>query len=83
MLDTLSDIKGSEYDKYLSFYKEFGKILKEGLHYDFSRKETISDLLLFHSTKTENGEYRTLQDYVNNMKDKHDEIYFISGTSIS
>ncbi|HPU30636.1 MAG TPA: molecular chaperone HtpG, partial [Syntrophorhabdaceae bacterium] len=39
VLDTLEEMKNEEYEKYLNFYKEFGKILKEGLHYDFSRKE--------------------------------------------
>jgi hypothetical protein len=47
VLDTLTDINKDEYEKFLQFYKEFGRILKEGIHYDFSRRETIADLLLF------------------------------------
>jgi len=81
VLDTLEEMKNEEYDKYLSFYKEFGKILKEGLHYDFSRKEQIADLLLFNSTKSAEGKLRTLKDYVNSMKEEQKEIYYIHAQS--
>lgn len=81
VLDTLSDIKENEYDKYLQFYKEFGRILKEGIHFDFSRKEKIADLLLFQSTKKATDTHTTLQEYVDNMKEGQEEIYYILGTS--
>ena len=55
-LETLADLKKDEYEKYLAFYRQFGTILKEGLYYDFPRKETIADLLLFASTKAEKEE---------------------------
>jgi len=64
-----------------SFYKEFGRILKEGIHTDFSRRETISDLLLFPSTKTDADSYTTFEMYVMNMKEGQDDIYYISGVS--
>lgn len=82
ILDSLAEMKKTEYDKYLSFYNEFGKILKEGLHYDYSRKEPISDLLLLNSTKAEKGAFRTLQDYVGSMKAEQEEIYYLTGNSL-
>jgi molecular chaperone HtpG len=82
VLDTLDDMKRNDYEKYLGFYKEFGKILKEGIHYDFSRKEQISDLLLFQSTKTESGKYTTLQQYVDEMKPGQEDIYYITAESL-
>jgi molecular chaperone HtpG len=81
MLDTFGEMKKNEYEKYLSFYKEFGKVLKEGIHYDFKRKETIADLLLFESTKKDDGSYTTLQEYVDNMNNDQEEIYYITGVS--
>lgn len=81
VLDTLGDMKKNDYDKYLSFYKEFGRVLKEGIHFDFSRKEAIADLLLFESTKKSPGDYTTLKDYVDNMPEGQEDIYFIVGTS--
>ena len=77
VLDTLEDMKKNEYDRYLLFYKEFGRILKEGIHFDFSRKEKLADLLLFESTKKSPGEYTTLQDYVDRMPEGQEAIYYI------
>ncbi len=79
VLDTLGDMKKNAYDAYLEFHKEFGRILKEGIHFDFSKKEQVADLLLFSSTKTEPGKYTTFDDYVKNMPIAQGEIYYITG----
>ncbi|MCK9418742.1 MAG: molecular chaperone HtpG [Nitrospirae bacterium] len=79
VLDTLGDMKKNTYDAYLDFHKEFGRVLKEGIHFDFSKKEQIADLLLFSSTKTEPGKYTTFDDYVKNMPIAQAEIYYITG----
>jgi molecular chaperone HtpG len=81
VLDALKEMKEKDFDKYLSFYKEFGRVLKEGVHFDFSRRETICDLLLFQSTALPEGSYRSLADYVQNMKEGQEDIYYITGTS--
>jgi molecular chaperone HtpG len=81
VLDTLSEMKKSEYDSYLQFYREFGRILKEGIHYDASRRETIADLLLFETTRKAAGTYSTLQEYVDSMKEGQEEIFYITGAS--
>jgi molecular chaperone HtpG len=82
VLDTLAEMKRDEYEKYLNLYKEFGKIIKEGLHYDFSRKEQIADLLLFPSTKTDVNTFTTFQKYVDAMKPGQEEIYYITGADL-
>ena len=79
VLDTLADMKKSEYPQYVDFYKEFGRVLKEGIHYDLSKKEQISDLLLLSSTKTGADTFTTLQDYVSGMPDGQESIYYITG----
>jgi molecular chaperone HtpG len=79
VLDTLAEMKKSEYAQYVSFYKEFGRVLKEGIHYDFSKKEQIADLLLFTSSKTGADTFTTLQDYVGAMPAGQDDIYYITG----
>ncbi|KPJ97880.1 MAG: heat-shock protein Hsp90 [Nitrospira bacterium SG8_35_4] len=81
VLDTLGDMKKKEYDTYLTFYKEFGRVLKEGIHFDFSRKEAIADLLLFQSTDIPADTYTSLQEYVDRMKEGQEDIYYITGTS--
>jgi molecular chaperone HtpG len=82
ILDSLAEMKMNEEEKYRLFFNEFGKILKEGLHYDYAKKDTISDLLLFHSTRTEKEKFRPLQDYVASMKADQEEIYYLTGNSL-
>jgi len=81
VLDTLADMKKNEFEKYLAFYKEFGRVLKEGIHYDFSRREQIADLLLFPSTKTGPGTFTTFQDYLGGMPAGQEDIYYLTATT--
>lgn len=78
-LSTLSDLKEKEYDQYLTFWKEFGPVLKEGLHFDYANKEKLQELILFQSTRTAEGEYVSLKDYVERMPEAQKEIYYITG----
>jgi molecular chaperone HtpG len=82
VLDTLQEMKTDEKDAYALFFREFGRILKEGMHYDFERGESIADLLLFSTTKTEEGKFRTLEEYVKDMKQDQNDIYYATATSV-
>ena len=77
-----SMMKKSEED-YLNFYREFGKVLKEGIEVDPTNKDKIKDLLLFESSRTEPGRYVSLKEYTERMAVDQKEIYYITGTSRS
>ncbi|MBE0596062.1 MAG: molecular chaperone HtpG [Desulfuromonadales bacterium] len=79
VLDTLAEMKRDDAEAYGKFYEQFGRILKEGIHHDFERRETIADLLLFESTKTEAGKKTTLAEYLERMQPEQKEIYYITG----
>ncbi|HID97886.1 MAG TPA: molecular chaperone HtpG [Thermodesulfobacteriaceae bacterium] len=81
ILRALEDMKKQEYENYVKFYGEFGKILKEGIHFDPVRKEALADLLLFESTDTKPGEYTSLSQYADRMKEDQKEIYYVTGPS--
>jgi molecular chaperone HtpG len=81
VLDTLDEVKREEHEKYLKFYRQFGNILKEGLYYDFQKREDIGDLLLFASSKAEKEGLRTLQEYVDGMKEGQEHIYYMPAAS--
>lgn len=83
ILEAVADMKKNDYDAFVKFSKEFGRILKEGLHYDFERRQTIADLLLFQSTKTDDGKFTALDDYFMRMKPEQEEIYYILASSRS
>jgi molecular chaperone HtpG len=82
VFDTLRDLKSEEYDRYVEFYREFGRVLKEGLHYDYAKREEIGDLLLFPSTRTEPGSFTTLQSYIDAMQPEQQNIYYFNGQSL-
>ncbi|MCM8542120.1 MAG: molecular chaperone HtpG [Lentisphaeraceae bacterium] len=81
VLDSLKKMMKKDYDKYVNFYKEFGKVIKEGMHSDFFNKEKIQDLMLFESSSTTVGEFTSLKKYVEKMPEDQKEIYYITGQS--
>jgi molecular chaperone HtpG len=83
ILSTLAEMKEKAPEDYLKFYAEFGPVLKEGIHFDHANKEKIQDLLLFESSKTENGKFVSLKEYLERMPEGQKEIYYITGMSRS
>jgi molecular chaperone HtpG len=83
VLKTLEEMKSSEYETYLKFYKEFSQVLKEGVGLDFSNRERLADLLLFESTKTEAGKFTTLEQYITGMTADQKEIFYLIGETRS
>ena len=79
VLDALAEMKKNDAPAYEKLIGEFGRVLKEGIHFDHGRKEEIADLLLFRSTKTEAGKVTTLSDYVRDMPIAQDAVYYITG----
>ena len=49
VLDTLAEMKEKQPERYDTFWSNFGKILKEGLHSDFENRERLQGLLLFET----------------------------------
>jgi molecular chaperone HtpG len=81
VLSTLAEVKEKEIDDYVKFWKEFGQVIKEGLHFDYANKEKLQELLLFESTATAAGAFVSLKEYVAKMPEGQKEIYFITGAS--
>ena len=81
VLDALKLMKDNRKEKYETFYTQLGRVLKEGMHYDFTRKEEIAALALMESTTTEAGKYTDLEGYVDRMKPDQEDIYYITATS--
>src|SRR5438105_11998938 len=52
--DEHSESRDGENDKYATFWKEFGGVLKEGVAEDYANRERIAKLLRFSSTREEN-----------------------------
>jgi molecular chaperone HtpG len=84
VLSMLEDLAENAKEKYATFWKEFGRVFKEGSGEDFANRERIAKLMRFASTHagTEAQEV-SLADYVARMKPEQDKIYFVTADSFS
>lgn len=82
VLGLLDDLAANEKEKYATFWKEFGKVLKEGIPEDNANRETIARLLRFTSTQS-NSETQdvSLDDYIGRMKEGQEKIYYLTADS--
>ena len=80
VLDSLTDLKEKDQEKYLALWKAFGRVLKEGPSEDHENKEKIAELLLFQSSHHEE-KLSPLADYVSRMKEGQEAIYYLTGAS--
>ncbi len=84
VLGLLEDLAENQKEKYTTFWKEFGRVLKEGVGEDFANKERIAKLLRFASTQADTEEQNVaLADYVTRMKDGQDKIYYITADTFA
>ena len=79
ILSELAKVKDNDREKYIKFYKLFGKVLKEGLYGFNAEKEQILDLCLFKSSKRDG--LISLKEYKEVMKEDQKSIYYISGNN--
>jgi molecular chaperone HtpG len=86
ILSTLEKLKNDDKEKYSKFFKELGKVLKEGVHLDYSNKEKLLDLMMFESSTESAGVLRTLEEYSDKLDARTDldeevrkHIYVITG----
>jgi molecular chaperone HtpG len=79
VLKALKELAESDPEKYATFWKELGRVLKEGITLDWKNKDAIVDLCRFESMKTEAGKTISLKQYVEAMPEDQKEIYYVTG----
>lgn len=78
---SLEDMLKNDREKYNEFFKNFGIQLKYGVYNNFGMdKDKLKDLIMFYSSKEK--KLITLKEYVDNMKEDQEVIYYASGTSV-
>ncbi|MFD0058990.1 molecular chaperone HtpG [Streptomyces sp. NPDC015140] len=80
VLATVKDLGTSAPDRYTTFWREFGAVLKEGLVTDSDNRDAILAACSFETTHDADAP-TTLKSYVERMKDGQDDIYFMTGES--
>jgi molecular chaperone HtpG len=77
ILATLAEMMKEKPEEYDAFYTSFGRILKEGLHFDYENGDKLKALLLFRSAKTEGNKLVSLKQYAEAMPEAQKEIYYL------
>ncbi|MFE3827700.1 molecular chaperone HtpG [Streptomyces sp. NPDC059092] len=83
VLSTVKEMRADRPESYATFWKEFGRVVKEGLLSDFENRDAILGISSFastHSTHEEDG-VTTLQQYVERMKEGQQHIFYMTGES--
>jgi len=84
VLDLLADLAENDKEKYATFWREFGTVLKEGVVEDYANRQAIAKLLRFASTHTDTeAQEVSLADYVARMKPGQNRIYYVTAESFA
>ncbi len=82
VLQMLEKLAKDDAEKYQTFWKQFGLVLKEGPAEDHANQETIAKLMRFASTHTDSSAQTvSLEDYISRMKEGQEKIYYITADS--
>lgn len=80
VLSSVKSMMTRDADKYATFCREFGAVLKEGLVTDPDNRDALLAVASFASTH-EDGDAVTLKQYVERLPEGQDDIYYITGES--
>ncbi len=80
VIDSLAEIAQNDKETYNTFWGHFGRVLKEGVSFDFENKDRITPLILFDSSR-DTEKKTTLSEYVTRMKSDQKEIFYLTGES--
>ena len=78
VLRMLQEKAKREPNEYKDFYKQFHMNIKEGLHTDHDNQKMLLSLIRFDSNI---GDHISLDNYIENMKEGQDQIYFFLNQS--
>ncbi|NLY95756.1 MAG: molecular chaperone HtpG [Myxococcales bacterium] len=76
-LDMIEELAST--DDYTTFWRAYGAVLKEGLHFAPEHRARLAKLCRFESTAVEG--LTSLADYVSRMKEGQEAIYYVLGAN--
>jgi molecular chaperone HtpG len=83
-LDMIGKLAAGGDEEYLPFWKEFGRVLKEGPAEDPANMDKIAPLLRFSTTYSDGEEQdQSLAAYVARKQDGQDKIFYVTADSVN
>ena len=84
VLSMIEDLAENDKEKFATFWKEFGRVIKEGVVEDYANRERIAKILRFASTHTDTDTQDvSLADYITRMKPEQEKIYFVTAETFA
>jgi molecular chaperone HtpG len=84
VLGLLEDLAENEKEKYAGFWKEFGRVIKEGIGEDYANRERVAKLARFSSTHDDSETQNvSFADYISRMKEGQEKIYYVTADSFA
>ncbi|MEU2401217.1 molecular chaperone HtpG [Streptomyces pseudogriseolus] len=80
VLSSVKSMLADAPEKYATFWREFGAVVKEGLVTDPDNRDALLAVASFASTREDDGTV-TLAQYVERMPEDQDDIYYVTGES--
>lgn len=79
VVKALRELADNDAAKYETFWKEYGRVLKEGVASDPKNHDTLVELCRFETMNGGAGKLVSLADYVKAMPAEQKEIYYVTG----
>ena len=78
VLRELRKLADEDAAKYQSFWREYGRVFKEGIATDPSSKEELMPFFRYHSSNSED-QLTSLDGYIERMPESQEDIYYVLG----
>ena len=84
VLSMIEDLAEKDQEKFAIFWKEFGRVIKEGVAEDYGNRERIAKVLRFASTHTDTeAQEVSLANYISRMKPEQEKIYYVAAETFA
>jgi len=84
VLSMIEDLAEKDKEKFATFWKEFGKVIKEGVVEDYGNSERVAKVLRFASTHADTeAQEVSLADYLSRMKPEQEKIYYVTAETFA
>ena len=84
IIGLLEDMANNDAEKYLEFWKEFGRVLKEGVIEETEKREDLAKLFRFATTHTDSVDQTvSLDDYISRMQPDQKAVYYITADTFA